>query len=227
MNADEVSWVRVEWDGPAGEPAVLHSALNSERFEVRKVEEFGDGRVGFTESFVRTTSTRLGSAAIPEPAEINEDRQFRASTISQEQFESAWASAVDTATRSGDRFRCRCCGSRCLEETALGTYEICPICGWEDDPVQSADIERTGGANGGSLRDQRRSHLEQALQQHHWHLGQTHGRPAESVIIDGQALEVEAAMTTIAQWMAIGDSIGYEAVDHGGEAAIRLTRQTD
>ena len=227
MNADEVSWIRVEWDGPTGEPVVLLSALNADRFEVRKVEELGDGRVGFAESFVRTMSTRLGSAAIPEPAEINADRQFRASTISQEQFESAWASAVGTATRSSDRFRCRCCGARCLEEPALGSYEICPSCGWEDDPVQSADIDRTGGANGASLRDQRRSHFEQALQQHHWHLGKTHGRPVESVIIDGEALDVDAAMTTIARWLAMGDSIGYEAVDHGGEATIRLTRKAD
>jgi hypothetical protein len=44
---------------------------------------------------------------------------------------------------------CPCCGSRVLEE--LGVYEICDVCGWEDDPVQSADLSYAGGANSLSL----------------------------------------------------------------------------
>ena len=40
---------------------------------------------------------------------------------------------------------CPCCGSKVL--TALGEYEICDVCGWEDDPVQYNDFNYRGGAN--------------------------------------------------------------------------------
>ncbi|EGN7764477.1 hypothetical protein ISN88_004608, partial [Escherichia coli] len=40
-------------------------------------------------------------------------------------------------------------------------YEICPICGWEDDPVQSADPDFSGGANSPSLNEAKRAFNEQ------------------------------------------------------------------
>lgn len=48
---------------------------------------------------------------------------------------------------------CPCCGHLTL--SAVGCYEICEVCGWEDDPVQSADIEYRGGANSESLQEAR------------------------------------------------------------------------
>lgn len=44
---------------------------------------------------------------------------------------------------------CPCCGYKVFEES--GCYEICPICFWEDDSVQSADPWYDGGANVPSL----------------------------------------------------------------------------
>lgn len=46
---------------------------------------------------------------------------------------------------------CPCCGS--LELTEAGAYEICRVCGWEDDPVQSSDPDFAGGANNDSLNE--------------------------------------------------------------------------
>jgi hypothetical protein len=34
-------------------------------------------------------------------------------------------------------YPCPCCGHLTFSE--VGGYEICDICGWEDDPIQSAD----------------------------------------------------------------------------------------
>ena len=36
-----------------------------------------------------------------------------------------------------------------------GKYEICPVCGWEDDPVQNDDPYFSGGANEFSLKESR------------------------------------------------------------------------
>ncbi|MDQ0472436.1 CPCC family cysteine-rich protein [Labrys wisconsinensis] len=53
--------------------------------------------------------------------------------------------------------RCPCCASASLSEE--GAYEICPACGWEDDPVQRADPDYAGGANAPSLNQARQAWL--------------------------------------------------------------------
>ena len=45
---------------------------------------------------------------------------------------------------------CPCCGFLTLEGE-YGSYAICPICDWEDDPVQLANPTSAGGANSKSL----------------------------------------------------------------------------
>jgi len=53
---------------------------------------------------------------------------------------------------------CRCCGQDSLEE-GNGNFEICPICNWEDDPVQGDDADYWGGANTFTLRQHRSIYL--------------------------------------------------------------------
>jgi hypothetical protein len=50
------------------------------------------------------------------------------------------------------KFACLCCGHQTLTEMPGGTYEICPVCFWEDDNVQADDPDFAGGANIPSLR---------------------------------------------------------------------------
>ena len=47
---------------------------------------------------------------------------------------------------------CPCCGFLTLEG-AYGSHAICPLCAWEDDPVQLANPTSTGGANSRSLAE--------------------------------------------------------------------------
>jgi hypothetical protein len=60
---------------------------------------------------------------------------------------------------SQDRFPCPCCGYLTLDEPANGSYEICPVCFWEDDPIQNVDPTFSGGANIPSLEEARRNFL--------------------------------------------------------------------
>lgn len=48
-------------------------------------------------------------------------------------------------------FPCPCCGFSTLSEKPPGTYDICRLCGWEDDAVQFDDPLYRGGANDESL----------------------------------------------------------------------------
>ncbi|MGZ0167765.1 MAG: CPCC family cysteine-rich protein [Planctomycetales bacterium] len=52
-------------------------------------------------------------------------------------------------------YPCPCCHYLTLAEEPLGTYEVCPVCCWEDDPVQSNDPSFEGGANNVSLVEAR------------------------------------------------------------------------
>ena len=58
------------------------------------------------------------------------------------------------------RYRCPCCGFYTLPEPAGGKYNICPVCWWEDDPVQMDDEDYEGGANEVSLRQARKNFMD-------------------------------------------------------------------
>lgn len=53
--------------------------------------------------------------------------------------------------------KCPCCGYLTLSEEPPGTFEICPVCNWEDDSVQFADPTFEGGSNRVSLEQARRN----------------------------------------------------------------------
>ncbi len=58
------------------------------------------------------------------------------------------------------KFRCPCCGQPTLSEQPPGTYEVCQVCGWEDDDVQYQDPDFSGGANFLSLNQARKCFKE-------------------------------------------------------------------
>jgi hypothetical protein len=53
------------------------------------------------------------------------------------------------------KYECPCCGYLTLEEKPPGTFEICPVCYWEDDDIQYYDPNYIGGANEVSLTQAR------------------------------------------------------------------------
>ena len=57
--------------------------------------------------------------------------------------------------RLAKRYRCPCCDNFTLEEKPPGTFEICPVCGWQDDPGQYDEPDYEGGANDMSLNQAR------------------------------------------------------------------------
>ncbi|WP_223650033.1 CPCC family cysteine-rich protein [Hymenobacter psoromatis] len=50
-------------------------------------------------------------------------------------------------------FQCPCCKHFTLPEGKGNTFEICPVCFWEDDGIQSSDPTYSGGANECSLNE--------------------------------------------------------------------------
>ena len=61
------------------------------------------------------------------------------------------------------KYKCKCCGYYTLEDEPLdpnlhpGTFEICPVCFWEDDAIQYKNPDYAGGANNVSLNEAKKN----------------------------------------------------------------------
>ena len=53
---------------------------------------------------------------------------------------------------------CPCCGYQTIDPEP-GSYDICPICFWEDDIVQNENPDMAGGANSVSLRQAQENYV--------------------------------------------------------------------
>ena len=54
--------------------------------------------------------------------------------------------------REPARIPCPCCGKSQVDE-----YEICPVCGWENDPIAAAHPDSVLGANSMTLSEARQA----------------------------------------------------------------------
>ena len=55
-----------------------------------------------------------------------------------------------------EKHKCPVCGKYEFEE--YGDFEICPVCEWEDDPIQYKEPDYKGGANRMSLNEAREAY---------------------------------------------------------------------
>lgn len=74
----------------ADEPVTIFSELDNNRMEVRKIEIYKDGRVGYAFEGLEFGGSRLGKVPVPSFEEINADPEFRLIEISQKEFNAVW-----------------------------------------------------------------------------------------------------------------------------------------
>ncbi len=86
MKYIDVVWIHEDTDFPFR----LVSELDDERFEVRKLEFFRNGRVGYAWADGSTPNTELGYVAVPSLEEINLELEFEGVEISKTEFEVLW-----------------------------------------------------------------------------------------------------------------------------------------
>lgn len=88
------SYLRVRWKhSNSEEPVLLYSELDEERYEVRKVEQFIDGRMTYADGRYSSGDTRLGEGPVPPLSEIATEPIFEPEAISREDFEAVWDKA--------------------------------------------------------------------------------------------------------------------------------------
>jgi hypothetical protein len=83
-----VWYLKVLWhhDFP-DEPVHILSEIYEDQYEARKVEVFRDGRLGWADESRWSPSTMLGEVPVLPLEEINEQAEFTATIISEEDFE--------------------------------------------------------------------------------------------------------------------------------------------
>jgi hypothetical protein len=90
-------YIKVEWFHENSRfPILLYSELNDGRWEVRKVEVFRDGSLGYASCCGSQGATILGLEPIPPLADIKSSPEFKPAEIAKDEFEEIWRRAIQT-----------------------------------------------------------------------------------------------------------------------------------
>jgi hypothetical protein len=92
-------YLKVHWEHQhPDQPHELYSEI-SEGYEVRKVEVFASGRMGFASSTDACGDSHLGESIVPTAKEISAHSEFQAHDISPDEFEEVWIQATSRRCR--------------------------------------------------------------------------------------------------------------------------------
>ncbi|MBP3611324.1 MAG: hypothetical protein J6J42_13430 [Lachnospiraceae bacterium] len=90
-----MTYIKVQWIHDfQDEPILLYSELDSKRNEIRKVEVYKNGKLGYACENKSVNGTFVSKTEIPLLEDINADIQFEAWELDKEYFESIWNKAV-------------------------------------------------------------------------------------------------------------------------------------
>jgi hypothetical protein len=93
-----MEYERVQWDNDNPDmPVDIYSELDDDRWEVRKVEVFADGRMQYSDGVESTGKTGLSEVPMPAVDETNSQEPLTATVIDEDTFEDMW----ERATRPG------------------------------------------------------------------------------------------------------------------------------
>ncbi|SKB10104.1 hypothetical protein SAMN06295964_3102 [Aeromicrobium choanae] len=83
--------LQVRWShGSTDHQVMLYSEIDNDGYEIRKVDEYANGRLDLAGEGIETGSTGLGTERIPPMEEINVDPQSRAAPLDPVEFEQIW-----------------------------------------------------------------------------------------------------------------------------------------
>lgn len=86
-----MKYIMVEWIHDCiDEPVLLYSEIDEERNELRKIEIYRNGTIGYANEMTEVGNTRLSKVALPSLEEIALDEEFVPIEITKEEFEKVW-----------------------------------------------------------------------------------------------------------------------------------------
>jgi hypothetical protein len=89
------TYIYSQWvQASSSDPYEIYSELDEARNELRKIERYRDGRIGYASKTAATHDASLGIIPVPPISEINASPEFKAKEISQSEFENQWQAAT-------------------------------------------------------------------------------------------------------------------------------------
>ncbi|MCS3726487.1 DUF6881 domain-containing protein [Bradyrhizobium betae] len=90
-----MTYLKVKWiHAYPNQPVLIYSELDHDRWELRKVEIFPDGRMLYADPEVEFKETGLSMEPLPSFEKIAADPEFEPEVISKAEFERIWAKAT-------------------------------------------------------------------------------------------------------------------------------------
>lgn len=90
-----MTYIKVSWKHSfSDEPVLMYSELDENRNEIRKVEIYRDGIMGYAWKDISMNGTTLSESEIPELSVINKDIQFEGVGIIKDEFDIIWETAT-------------------------------------------------------------------------------------------------------------------------------------
>ena len=90
-----MTYLKVKWlHSPLDQPVFIYSELDHERWELRKVEIFHNGMIGYAGPGVEVGGTGLSTMPFPPLEQIAADPEFESEVISKAEFDAIWAKAT-------------------------------------------------------------------------------------------------------------------------------------
>jgi hypothetical protein len=87
-----MNYLKVRWKhSDPNYPILIFSELDEERWEIRKVEVYEDGRIESASGTHETEGTKLSLEPLPTLEEIVADPVFEATLIGKDDFEQMWS----------------------------------------------------------------------------------------------------------------------------------------
>ncbi|MEV0028519.1 hypothetical protein [Nocardia sp. NPDC050793] len=95
-----MEYIRVAWSHEFdNEPIEFYSEIGDDRYEVRKVQVYRDGRREWAAENRETDTAFLAEAPFPSIDEIAEQADLRVWSISAEEFEREWDAATSSRSK--------------------------------------------------------------------------------------------------------------------------------
>ncbi|WP_148307028.1 DUF6881 domain-containing protein [Nocardia nova] len=92
-----MKYLKVKWNHQhPEEPVYFYSELSPERYEVRKIQIYGDGHRDWASETSEHGSAFLAEIQFPSLKEISSDADVQAWDISAEEFEALWKETVNS-----------------------------------------------------------------------------------------------------------------------------------
>lgn len=84
-------YIKIRWIHNDPEyPVLFWSELDESRYEIRKVEMYADGRIGYAHGDIEVGDAWLGEVPVPLETEIAADPQFVVEPLTPDEFEQVW-----------------------------------------------------------------------------------------------------------------------------------------